>query len=358
MTTAETIKQNEPVVEETPEEEDNNTKKKKKTFFSWPLFQQSVKSTWVLWLLLAVGAAAIFVIINLVVGTKKIFTNIDMATVTTYVEDENLSWLKLLGFLETMGFSLSRIQTMSQIDMNSVMNDLIYKIAGVLLPMVYVMIVANKLIAAQVSDGSMAYILSTPTNRKKVLRTQYFFLISSLFAMYVVITTGALISEGIANIVLRSGLSAEEAAKTIPPVGYRLMRTTLYCFGSFMAIFALSGICFGASTWCNKSNKSIAIGGGVSIICFLCCVLGLFGNKVFVAVGVGVKAMDFFNYLTLFSLIDTESMNATCKSLFQDFYPGIVANFTWLWEIAILFAIGVVGAIIGSVKFVKKDLPL
>ena len=349
MTAEEVKTQTEEVKEENVEEE---PKKKRKQLFSWPLFQQSVKSTWLLWLLLAVGAAAIFVIINLVVSTKKIFTNIDMNSVTAYVEDEDLSWLKLLGFLETMGFSLSRIQTMSQIDMNSVMNDLIYKIAGVLLPMVYVMITANKLIAAQVSDGSMAYILSTPTNRKKVLRTQYFFLISSLFAMYLVITSGALISEGIANIILRNTTGA-----TVPPLGYRFLRTTLYCFGSFMAIFALSGICFGASAWCNKSNKSIAIGGGVSIICFLCCVLGLFGNKVFVAVGVGVKAMDFFNYLTLFSLIDTESMNITCKAITG--VDGVTAvNLTWLWELAILFAIGIIGTVVGSVKFVKKDLPL
>lgn len=345
MSTAELVNQNEPVQEE------KNEPKQRKTFFSWPLFKQSVKSTWVLWLLLAVGAAAIFVIINLVVGTKKIFTNIDMTKVTAYVEDENLSWLKLLGFLETMGFSLNRIQTMSQIDMNSVMNDLIYKIAGVLLPMVYVMIVANKLIAAQVSDGSMAYILSTPTNRKKVLRTQYLFLISSLLAMYVVITLGALVSEGIANIILRNTTGA-----TVPPVGYRLMRTTLYCFGSFMAIFGLSGICFGASAWCNKSNKSIAIGGGASIICFLCCVLGLFGNKVFVAVGVGVKAMDFFNYLTLFTLIDTESMNLTCKAITG--VEGGIVDLAWLWKLIILFGVGVIGAFIGSVHFVKKDLPL
>ena len=62
MATNELVNQNEPIQEEAP--------KKKKTFFSWPLFKQSVKSTWVLWLLLAVGAAAIFVIINLVVGTK------------------------------------------------------------------------------------------------------------------------------------------------------------------------------------------------------------------------------------------------------------------------------------------------
>ena len=113
--------------------------KKNGKLISWPLFKQSLKANWVLWLLLALGSAAIFVIINLVVGSKKIFTNIDMEGVAIYVKDEGLSWLTLLGFLEQMGFSLNRIQTMSQLDLNSILNDLVYKIAGVMLPMIYVM---------------------------------------------------------------------------------------------------------------------------------------------------------------------------------------------------------------------------
>ena len=333
--------------------EDNGNIETKKHFFSWPLFKQSLKANWLLWLLLSVGSAAIFVIINLVIGSKKIFTNIDMNSVTVYVQDEGLNWLVLLGFLEQMGFSLNRIQTLSQIDLNAIMNDLIYKIAGVLLPMVYVMIVANKLIAAQVSDGSMAYILSTPTNRKKVLRTQYLFLIASLVAMYLIITTGALISEGVANAILRSNYGEEAVA----PLGYRLIRTVLYCFGSFMAIFGLSGICFGASAFCNKSNKSIAVGGGVSILCFICCILGLFGNKVFVAVGIGVSSMNFFNFLTLFTLIDTESINTFCKGL-NGMTGGDPTNLIWLIELAILLVIGLGGAFFGAFHFVRKDLPL
>ena len=336
----------------TQNENNNKIAKVRGSFFSWPLFKQSLKANWVLWLLLSVGAAAIFVIINLVIGSKKIFTNINMDSVTVYVQDEGLNWLVLLGFLEQMGFSLTRIQTLSQIDLNAIMNDLIYKITGVLLPMIYVMIVANKLIASQVSDGSMAYILSTPTNRKKVLRTQYLFLISSLVAMYLIITAGALISEGIANMILRN----EYGAEAVAPLGYRLLRTILYCFGSMMAIFGLSGICFGASAFCNKSNKSIAIGGGVSILCFICCILGLFGNKVFVAVGIGVSSMNFFNFLTLFTLIDTENINAFCKAV--NGMQGGVINYTWLLELGILFAIGIAGAVIGSIHFVRKDLPL
>ena len=112
-------------------------KKRKKTkFISVPLFKQSFKSLFVLWLALTIGSAFIFVVINIAVGSKNIFTNIDMDAVSMYVKQEGLSWLKILGLLEKMGFSLARIQVMSQIDLNSIMNELVYKIAGVLLQMI------------------------------------------------------------------------------------------------------------------------------------------------------------------------------------------------------------------------------
>ena len=320
---------------------------KKKEFISKPLFKQSVKANFLFWLILSLGSAAIFVIINLVVGTKAIFTNIDMNVVQTYVKDEGLSWLQILGLLEQMGFSLSRIQTMSQIDLNSVMNDLIYKIAGVLLPMIYVMITCNKLIAAQVSDGSMAYTLSTPTNRKTVVRTQYVFMIASLFLMYAIITICAYVSGAIAYFITKPG-NINFATLTL--------RTFLYCFGSFVAMFGLTGVCFGASCWFNKSSNSVAIGGGACVLAFLCCILGLFGNKVFVSVGVGVEAMNIFNFLTIYTLIDTESMSNFAKEV-TGAYGGVM-TLNWLWELGILVVLGAGLAFVGAVKFVKKDLPL
>lgn len=320
---------------------------KKGTFISKPLFMQTLKANWLLWLLLTIGSAAIFVIINLVVGSRSIFTNIQMDSVSVYVADEGLDWLQILGLLEKMGFSLNRIEVMSRIDLNSIMNDLVYKIAGVLLPMIYVMIVANSLIAAQVSSGSMAYVLSTPTSRKTVLRTSYLFLISSLLAMYIVIMSFALGSEAIANII--------RAARGGSGTSYPL-RSVLLCLSSFFAIFALSGICFGASAFFNKSTNSISVGGGASILCFLCCILGLFGSQVFVSVGVGVQAMNIFNYFTLFTLIDTDSISGFVKAI--NGVEDAVLSYNWIWEMGILFAIGVIFAIIGSVKFLKKDLPL
>ena len=321
--------------------------KRSGTFFSKPLFKQTLKANWVLWLAMTLGSALLFIIINLVIGSRSIFTKLDMNTVTVYVNDEGLSWLQILGLLEQMGFSLSRIEAMSQLDLSSIMGELIYKIAGVLLPMIYVMITANSLIAAQVSSGSMAYVLSTPTSRKTVLRTNYLYLVGSLFVMYLIITLSALGAEQIAVAirVAKGGSSLSFPLKTI-----------LLCVGSFFAIFALSGICFGASTWFNKAQQSVAVGGGVSIVCFLCCILGLFGSPVFVSVGVGVKAMSVFNYATLFTLIDTDSISSFVKVVYHQ--PDAVMSLNWIWEFAILIVIGLGGALVGSIKFLKKDLPL
>lgn len=323
--------------------------KKRKEFISKPLFSQSLKSLRLIWLILTAGAALIFIIVNLAIGSKNIFTNIDMNSVSTYVKDEELGWLKVLGLLESMGFSLARIQAMSQLDLNSILAELIYKISGVLLPMIYVIIASNKLVVSQVNDGSMAYVLSTPTNRKTVVRTQYLFLILSVIVMYVVITIFSIGSEGISTLIVK-GTGKE--VKWVP------VRTLLFCVGSFAAMFALSGICFGASCFFNKYNNSIAAGGGISVLSFICCILGLFGNEAFVAVGIGVKTMYMFNYLSLFYLIDTPSMSTFCNAVFLKSTDLTPLCFNWIWEMAILFVIGAIFAYIGGRRFIKKDLPL
>ena len=66
--------------------------------------------------------------------------------------------------------------------------------------------------------------------------------------------------------------------------------------------------------------------------------------------------MNIFNYLTIYTLIDTESMSNFAKAI-TGAYGGMM-SLKWLWEIATLAAIGGVGAYIGGRKFVKKDLPL
>ena len=314
---------------------------------SKPLFLQTLKSNWMLWLALTIGSSLIFLIINIVICSRNIFTNIDMAKVTEYADAQNLNWLTILGLLEQMGFKLSRIQVMSQIDINSIINDLVYRIAGVLLPMIYVMITCHSLLAAQVNSGSMAYVLSTPTSRKTVLRTNYAYVIVALLAMYLLITISALGSETIAGIIR---IQSNGGQPNMLP-----LRTILYCVASFLSMFALTGVCFGASAFFNKANYSLVVGGGVCVLSFLGCILGLFGNRVFVAVGIGVEAMNVFNYMSIFTLIDTDSISAFSKAVAGQDVP---MSLNWTWEFGIMVAIGVVFAFLGSWRFVKKDLPL
>ena len=328
-----------------------NAKREHHHFISRPLFKQSLKANWVLWLVMSVGCAAIFVIINIVIGSKSIFSNINMSNVTGYVNDEGLSWLQILGLLEKLGFSLSRIQVMSQIDLNAIMNDLIYKIAGVMLPMIYVMVVSNKLVASQVNDGSMAYVLSTPTNRKTVVRTQFIFLLASVTAMYVIITACALGSEAIAN-AIKLANNPEATNIRLP------LRSILYCVGSYISILALGGICFGASCFFNKSSNATVVGGGVCVVSFLACILGLFGNKVFVAVGVGVEAMKVFDFFSMFTLIDTESMSNFAKAIAENDFINYTAIYDWTWKLGIMVAIFLLFSYAGGRYFTKKDLPL
>ena len=316
-------------------------------FISLPLLKQTIKANWLLWMLLTIGSCAIFFTINVVVCSRNIFQNVDMNNVSVYVTAENLSWLQILGLLEQMGFSLSRIEVMSRIDLNSILSDLVYKIVGVLLPMIYVMVTANNLIVNQVNSGSMAYVLSTPTSRKQVINTSFLFLFGSLLLMYLAITTTALLSESIAG-MMRIAAGGQK--------NMNALRTVLLCFSSFSALFAISGVCYGASTFFNKSRNAIALGGGVCVICFICCIMGLFGNKVFVSVGIGVEAMYVFNYASIFTLIDTESVKEFSYAVYGQ--PDSVMSFNWIWEIGILWAIGALLTAVGSVRFLKKDLPL
>jgi len=87
----------------------------------------------------------------------------------------------------------------------------------------------------------------------------------------------------------------------------------------------------------------MAIGGGLSIFALVAAMLGLFGSPVIPKV-VRLDSLNYFNYTTIISLFDVVSI--------------MDGNLTFLWKFVILFVAGIIGYVAGSVKFVKKDLPL
>ena len=87
----------------------------------------------------------------------------------------------------------------------------------------------------------------------------------------------------------------------------------------------------------------MSIGGGISILMLVCTILGLFGSDV-VPAAMRIDQMNFFNYLSIITLYDTNEI--------------MTGSTDFIWKFAILFGVGLITFIIGLFRFEKKDLPL
>lgn len=233
------------------------------------------------------------------------------------------------SFLSTLPQAVSEaLEEIGKTDLYTlIVGSIFYKLAGLLLPIIYMIMVANNLIAGQVDSGSMAYVLSTSTKRISVVLTQAVYLIGSLLAMFILTTITSCISLTFVS---------EEVELTYG-------KLVLLNLGAFLVLFALSGLCFFTSCLFDRSKKAMAIGGGLSIFALVAAMLGLFGSPVIPTV-IRLKSLNYFNYATIISLFDVISiMDGT--SVFISKY-------------IILVGLGIIGYIIGSYIFTKKDLPL
>lgn len=223
------------------------------------------------------------------------------------------------------------LKEVGELDLYSlIVGSIFYKLAGLLLPIIYMIMASNNLIAGQVDSGSMAYVLSTSTKRKTVVFTQALYLIGSLFAMFALTTVTGSICLAIVK---------ADSPSIIMSYG----ELVLLNVGAFLVLFALSGLCFLTSCWFDRSKRSMAIGGGLSIYSLVGAMLGLFGTKTIPSV-VRLDALNYFNYTTIISLFDSVSI--------------IDGTTTFIWKFAILLVAGIVGYVVGARKFVRKDLPL
>lgn len=233
------------------------------------------------------------------------------------------------SFLSTLPEAVSdALEEIGQADLYTlIVGSIFYKLAGLLLPIIYMIMTSNNLIAGQVDSGSMAYVLCTSTKRSTVVFTQAVYLIGSLLAMFCLTTaTGCVCLT----------LVPEEIALT----GGNLI---LLNVGAFLVLLPLSGLCFLTSCVFDRSRRSMAIGGGLSIFALVAAMLGLFGSPVIPSV-VRLDALNYFNYATIISLFDVISI--------------IDGTNAYLWKFAILGGAGLLGYIVGARRFIRKDLPL
>ncbi len=182
-------------------------------------------------------------------------------------------------------------------------------------PMVYYVILANRLVCKLVDSGAFCYLLQTPTSRKKIIVTQGVYLLFSIAVLF--------------GIVYAVGLWA--AGAMFPGLLDVAAFTRLHVSTTLMTM-ALAMVCFFYSCFFNETKLSLAFGTGIPLAFLLFNMIG----------GVSENA-EVFKDMSLFSLLDATAIVENGDT------TGI--NLLFLAMIVILFVSSVF-------VFDKKRLPL
>lgn len=221
------------------------------------------------------------------------------------------------------------IGDMDQNDMYAMMvASMYFKIVGLFLAVVYIIVVGIGLIAGQIDSGSMAYVLSTGTKRNTITMTQMLFLVSSTLFMFIATSIVSVICFYIA-----------------PPAmsDVDVWKLLLFNAGSFLVTLSLAGIVYFASCIFNRSKHAMALGGGFAVLTIVSTILGMFASDSTPSM-MRMDALAPFNSVSVATLFDiTSIVNGTTD---------------YLWKFGILVGIAIISLTIGIVFFKKKDLPL
>lgn len=119
-------------------------------------------------------------------------------------------------------------------------------------PMIYCIIVPNRLVAEHVDSGSMAYLLATPNTRVKIITTQ---------AVYMLSTTAVLFA-----LVTAAGIAISELLFPGELVSGNFLSLN---FSALLTLFTVSSISFLFSCIFNDTRNSLIFGAGIPIIFFV-----------------------------------------------------------------------------------------
>ena len=161
-----------------------------------------------------------------------------------------------------------------------------------LFPLIYSIIMADRMIAKYVDNGSMAFLLSTPNSRIKIALTQAVFLLSSLLLLIGFVT--------LVGVVVSQALFPNEL--DIP----RFIRLNL---GVVLLHSSLSGIGFFTSCLFDETKHSLAWGGGILVAFLLIQMLASADEQ--------LSNLKYLSLMTLFapSKIITGEDNVPCAFL-------------------------------------------
>jgi ABC-2 type transport system permease protein len=207
---------------------------------SMPLFKSTLRSNWVILLIF-------LLILCLYMGSF----------ISMYSPDSTQSMQEMLKMLPEELVRAMGIGEMSA-DLTSYLANYFYGMLIFLIPLIYVAIVANRLVARQVDSGFMAYLLSTPNKRIKIAITQGVWFLLSIAALFVLLT-------GVTILLCQAAYPGQLDAAAF-------IRLNVCTFLLTAAVGALSWF---FSCVCNDVKYSLTFGAGIPVLLFM---MNLFGG--------------------------------------------------------------------------------
>lgn len=190
-----------------------------------------------------------------------------------------------------------------------------YGMLAIGFPTILTVVIGYRAIGKFVEQGSMAYLLSTPNNRVRIVLTQAVSMIVTLFLLFVSITLfGIVLSE------------------IMFPTELEVGKFVMINIGVFLYFFAAGSITFVFSCLFNEGKNSLQFGAGIPVAFLLIHMLGQMEGS-----------LEFSKYFTVLTLFNANDI--------------ITAGYNPM-PMIVLFLIGIVGYTFAIVVFKNRNLPI
>lgn len=190
----------------------------------------------------------------------------------------------------------------------------LYGMLLIVFPMIFIVMISNRLVTRHTDRGSMVYLLTAGKSRRQLILIQMSVLISNIVVFWLYCTVLGFVC----SVLMFPG--------ELDTAAYMRLNAGLLCLQ-----LCIGGFCFMVSCIFNESKNALLLSAGVPVLAILIQMLANMGES--------LEKLKYVTPLTLFSTDDLISGAAF----------GAVGS-------VILLAVGLLGFLIGAGIFEKKDL--
>ena len=192
----------------------------------------------------------------------------------------------------------------------------LYGFLFIVFPMIFIIILTNRLVTRYVDRGSMAYLLATPNKRIKIIGTQATLMIGALLVLVLYVTVLCI---SLGHFMFPGELEIGTFIKVN--------------IGLYGLILFLASVCFCCSCIFNDSKYSTGLGAGLCIAFVLIQMISQVGDK-----------FEGLRYVTPLTLFDASGIAQGQTNSIM----GVVS----------LYIMGVILFAVGMTIFCKRDIPV